>query len=328
MQLGRHLIRIEGMTEEQIRFYISTAEQFVEINERAVKKVPTLRGKTVVNLFYEPSTRTRTSFEIAAKRLSADAVNINTQISSVTKGETLVDTVQTIQAMAPDVLVMRHPASGATDFIAKHLPKTAVVNAGDGLHEHPSQALLDALTMKQRVGRLENLTITLVGDSFRSRVARSNIFLHRILGNKIRVVGPPSLAVAEWASMGAEVHHHMESALEGADVVMSLRMKLEYLKESFVPSAVEYSRKYGITEPLLAKYAPKSIVLAPGPFIRGTEVSTEVIDGPRSCYHLQVRNGVATRMAVLFLLGSGSGGARDEVPAVEAAVTSEPGAAS
>lgn len=305
VQIGPHLLGIHGLSKTQIEFLVGTAEQFLEINQREVKKVPTLRGKTVVNLFYEASTRTRTSFEIAAKRLSADAVNISAQASSVTKGETLKDTVQTIEAMAPDILVMRHPASGAPHFVAKCLKHCAVVNAGDGLHEHPTQALLDALTMKQALGRIDKLTLVLVGDCLRSRVARSNIILHRALGNTVRVVGPPTLILPHFQELGVEVHHNMESALEGADVVMSLRMKMEYLAEAFVPSADEYTRKYCITERLLSRYAPKSVVLAPGPFIRGTEVSSEVIDGPRSLYSNQVANGVAVRMAALFLLMRG-----------------------
>ncbi len=305
--VGPHLLGIAGLNREQLDFLLATSEQFIGINQREVKKVPTLRGKTVVNLFYEASTRTRSSFELAAKRLSADAVNISAQSSSVTKGETLKDTVQTIEAMAPDILVMRHPASGAPHFAAKQLTRTAVVNAGDGLHEHPTQALLDALTIKQALGKIDNLILVMVGDCLRSRVARSNIILHRILGNKVRLVGPPTLILPAFKELGVECHHHMESALEGADVVMSLRMKMEYLAEAFVPNADEYARKYCITERLLSSYAPDSIVLAPGPFIRGTEISSEVIDGPRSRYADQVANGVAVRMAVLFLLMKGMG---------------------
>lgn len=303
--IGPHLLGTEGLDADQIEFLVDTAEQFVEVSTRNVKKVPALRGKTIVNLFLEPSTRTRTSFEIAAKRLSADTVNISGGDSSVKKGETLIDTALTLQAMSPDVVVIRHPESGAPHLISRYLKHCSVVNAGDGLHEHPTQALLDALTMKQALGRLRNLTIVFVGDALRSRVARSNIFLHRALGNTLRVVAPPTLALREFRELGAEVHYHMESALEGADVVMSLRMKFEYLKEFHVPNLVEYSRKYCVKESLLSAYAPKSIVLAPGPFVRGVEIASEVVDGPRSQISRQVTNGVAVRMAVLFILAQG-----------------------
>ena len=306
-QIGPHLLGIEGLTREQVVFMLDTAEQFVDINRRSVKKVPTLRGKTIVNLFLEPSTRTRTSFEIAAKRLSADAVNVSGSGSSVTKGETLIDTASTLQAMAPDVVVMRHPCSGAPWLLEKHLKNIKVINAGDGLHEHPTQALLDALTIRQKLGRLDNLTLTFVGDVLRSRVARSDIFLHRLFGNKIKIVAPPTIAPKEFEALGCEIHYDMESGLEGSDVVMSLRMKHEYLHDFFVPNLDEYSVKYCITEQRLARACPKSVVLAPGPFIRGTEITSEVIDGPRSLYHQQVENGVAVRMAAIFLLCSGPG---------------------
>lgn len=315
----KHLLGIEGLSADQIKYLLDTAEVFTDINRRKIKKVPSLRGKTVINLFLEPSTRTRTSFEIAAKRLSADAVNVSGDSSSVTKGETLIDTVRTLEAMAPDVVVVRHAASGAPQLIADHLSSSAVVNAGDGLHEHPTQALLDALTIKQALDKLSGLKIVLVGDVLRSRVARSNIFLHRVLGNKVSVVAPPSLARPEFEAMGVEVHHHMEPALEGANVVMSLRMKKEYLGQSFVPSLEEYSYKYCISEKLLSKYAPDSIVLAPGPFIRGTEIDSEVIDGPRSYYDAQVENGVAVRMAVIYLLcrGLSARGAQESADEIE-----------
>lgn len=304
----RHLLGIEGLSKEDILTYLDTADQFVEVNERSVKKVPTLRGKTIINLFLEPSTRTRVSFEIAAKRMSADSVNVSGKDSSVNKGETLRDTVQTLQAMNPALVVMRHPSSGAASFVARHLQSCGVINAGDGLHEHPTQALLDALTIRQHFGALTGLTVTMVGDAFRSRVARSNIFLHKILGNTIRVVAPPTLAVREFEALGVEVFHHMEAALPGSDVVMSLRMKHEYLKDYFVPNLEEYSARYYIDEKLLSKYCPGCIVLAPGPFIRGVEIDTPVIDGPRSLYAKQVSNGVAVRMAVMYLLACGGSG--------------------
>lgn len=306
--IGPHLLGIDGLNREQVDFLLDSAQQFVEVNERSVKKVPTLRGKTVVNLFLEPSTRTRSSFELAGKRLSADVINISEKTSSTTKGETLIDTALTLQSMNPDVIVVRHPASGAPHLIAKYIKRASVVNAGDGLHEHPTQALLDALTIRQRLGRLEGITLTMVGDSFRSRVARSNILLHRLYGNKVRIVAPPTLAVKEFAELGVEVHHHMESALEGSDVVMSLRMKQEYLTDTFVPTLQEYTDRFNISEKILQRYCAKAIVLSPGPTIRGVEIDSEVVEGPRSQISRQVTNGVAVRMAVLLLLAVGSHG--------------------
>lgn len=302
INVGPHLLGIAGLTREQVDFMLDSAQQFVEVSERNVKKVPTLRGKTVINLFLEPSTRTRSSFEIAGKRLSAEVINVSDKQSSVTKGETLIDTALTLQAMAPDVVVVRHASSGAPHLLTKHLKHCAIINAGDGLHEHPTQALLDALTIRQHFGRLDGLTMTLVGDAFRSRVARSNILLHRLYGNRVRIVAPPTLAVKEFRDLGAEVYDDMGAALDGADVVMSLRMKHEYLKDHFVPNLDEYTRRFYISERVLAKHAPGSVVLAPGPFIRGVEIDSGVIDGPRSLYARQVGNGVAVRMAVLFLM--------------------------
>ncbi|MCB0324198.1 MAG: aspartate carbamoyltransferase catalytic subunit [Bdellovibrionales bacterium] len=303
--IGRHLLGINGLTREQVEYLLTTAEQFVEVSTRNVKKVPTLRGKTVINLFLEASTRTRSSFEIAGKRMSADVVNVSGSSSSTTKGETLIDTALTLESMDPDVVVIRHASSGAAHLIAKHLTRASVINAGDGLHEHPSQALLDALTMRQAFGTIEGLTVTIVGDVLRSRVARSNIHLLRLFGCSVRVVAPPTLAKkAEFEALGCQVFYHMPEALEGADVVMSLRMKHEYLKDLFVPNLDEYSRKYIVSEPMLARYAPNCKVLAPGPIIRGTEITSEVADGPRSLISRQVTNGVAVRMALLYVLGA------------------------
>jgi len=313
-KLGQHLLGIEGLSRETLDYLLDTAEQFLEVSERSVKKVPSLRGKTVINLFLEPSTRTRTSFEIAAKRLSADAVNISGSSSSTTKGETLIDTALTLQAMAPDVVVIRHAASGAAHLIARHLKNTSVVNAGDGLHEHPTQALLDALAIRQRLGKIENLTVTFVGDVLRSRVFRSNCILLQQYGCKLRVVAPPTLAIQDFKALGVEVFYDMPPALEGADVVMSLRMKFEYGgSDNYVPNLDEYSKKYCVSESMLQKYCPNCIVLAPGPFNRGTEISSEVADGPRSTISKQVENGVAVRMAVLFLLCAGASGKVDEM---------------
>ncbi len=303
--IGPHLLGIEGLSREQIEFVLDTAEQFREVNTRTVKKVPTLRGKTVVNLFLEPSTRTRTSFEIAAKRLSAESINISGKDSSVTKGETLIDTVLNIQSMVPDAVVMRHASSGAVNLIARYLSNVAVINAGDGLHEHPTQALLDLLTIRQALGRIDGLTIAIVGDSLRSRVMRSNLIIHKILGNKVRLVGPPSLVPFEFADLGAEVFHDLALGIEGADVVMSLRVKFEYLKDVFIPNLEEYSKHYFLNERVIAAHAPDAIILAPGPIVRGVEIDSALADGPRSHILKQVENGVAVRMAVLFALVMG-----------------------
>jgi aspartate carbamoyltransferase catalytic subunit len=302
----RHLLGIEGLMADQITALVDLGEEFIEINERPVKKVPALRGKTVINLFLEPSTRTRTSFEIAAKRLSAESINIGAKDSSVTKGESLLDTGLTLQAMAPDIVVMRHSSSGAPHFLANMLGKTAIVNAGDGLHEHPTQALLDAIAIRRRLGRLTGLTLTFVGDAYRSRVARSNIFLHRALGNSVRLVAPPTMAVKEFEDMGVEVSYTLEKGIKDADIVMPLRMKHEYLKDFFIPSLDEYSRLYCINEERLSRYCPEAIVLSPGPIDRGCEIDSHVADGLRSEIQRQVTFGVALRMSVLFLLAHGS----------------------
>jgi aspartate carbamoyltransferase catalytic subunit len=300
-----HLITIKGHSREEIKFLIDTSQTFVEVGERKVKKVPALRGKTIVNLFLEPSTRTRTSFEIAGKRLSADVINVSGSSSSTTKGETLVDTLLNIRSMCPDVVVVRHSSSGACELLKKLVPGTSIINAGDGLHEHPTQALLDALTLQQHFGKIEGLTITLVGDVLRSRVARSTIFLHQLYGNTIRVVAPPTLAHPDFESLGVSVFHHMEEALPGSDVVMSLRMKHEYQKDTYIPNLDEYSKRFIISEKVLSRYCPEAMVLAPGPIIRGVEITSEVADGPRSLILKQVTNGVAVRMAMLFLLATG-----------------------
>lgn len=311
--IGPHVLGIAGMTREQIEFILATAQQFREVNTRSVKKVPSLRGKTVINLFLEPSTRTRTSFEIAAKRMSADAINISAGTSSVTKGETLIDTALTLQAMAPDVVVLRHSESGASHLLAEVLSSCAIVNAGDGLHEHPSQALLDALTIHNRLGRLSDITLTMVGDVLRSRVARSNILLHRILGNKVRIVAPPTLARKEFEEMGVEVYSKMEDAVVDSDVIMSLRMKFEYLKDIFVPNLDEYSRLYCVGEKHMKLAKPDCLLMAPGPFVRGVEVDSAVVDGPQSLVSDQVENGVAVRMALLFLLTTGKGVSQPDI---------------
>ena len=245
------------------------------------------------------------SFELAAKRLSADAINFSASSSSSSKGESVIDTALTIRSMNPDVIVVRHGSSGVPQMIAKHLGETSIVNAGDGLHEHPTQALLDALTIRRKLGTLEGLTVSFVGDALRSRVVRSDIHLLKAFGSKVRLVGPRTLAVKEFESIGAEVHDNMDTGLEGADVVVSLRMKHEYLKDYFIPSLEEYSRLFCVNQERLNRLCPDAIVLAPGPIIRGTEISAEVAEGAKSLIETQVEMGVAVRMAVLFTLATG-----------------------
>lgn len=319
IQNGRHLLGIEGLSKETILGLLDSSKSFVEVGEREIKKVPSLRGKTIVNLFLEPSTRTRSSFEIAGKRLSADTVNISGSESSVVKGETLLDTVQTLESMSPDIIVMRHSESGAAKFAADHLSRSSVVNAGDGMHEHPTQALLDCLTLKlhfEKLGRsLSGLKIAIVGDVFHSRVARSNIWAHAALGNEVVLVGPPTLLPKDFCGSlppGIKTEYDLRRGAADADVVMCLRMQLERQKEHFVPSLEEYTRSYCVSEKLLSSVAPHSVVLHPGPANRGTEISSEVLDGPRSLARDQVNRGVAVRMAVLFALAVGSREEREE----------------
>jgi aspartate carbamoyltransferase catalytic subunit len=295
-----HLLGLEGLSREEILYLIESASSFREISERDIKKVPTLRGKTVVSLFYEASTRTRTSFEIAAKRLSADFVSISSATSSTTKGETLLDTARNIAAMRPDCLVIRHVASGAPHFLAKRVD-CPIINAGDGMHEHPTQALLDLLTIRDRVGRLEGLDVAIVGDVLHSRVTRSNVHALRKLGCRIRLVGPPTLLPPEAAAWG-EVHHDLRAGIRGADAIMMLRIQRERQGANFFPSLDEYSRYFCLTRAALAEAKPQAVVLHPGPINRGVEIASDVADGPASLIMDQVTNGVAVRMAVLFVL--------------------------
>ncbi len=298
----RHLLGLDGLSRDELLYLIDTAASFKEVSERDIKKVPTLRGKTVIGLFYEASTRTRTSFEIAAKRLSADYVNISSATSSSSKGETLLDTARNVEAMRPDALVIRHPASGAPHFLAKRID-CAVINAGDGTHEHPTQALLDLLTIRDRVGRLDDLTVAIVGDILHSRVARSNVHALRALGARIRLVGPPTLLPAETAAWG-EVHHQLRSGIRDADVVMALRLQRERQGRNYLPSLEEYARYFCLTRAALAGAKPNAVVMHPGPINRGIEIASEVADGTASLIMDQVTNGVAVRMATLFLLAS------------------------
>jgi aspartate carbamoyltransferase catalytic subunit len=298
----RHLLGLAGLSREELLYLLDTAASFKEVSERDIKKVPTLRGKTIVGLFYEASTRTRTSFEIAAKRLSADYVNISAATSSSSKGETLLDTARNVDAMRPDALVIRHSASGAPHFLAKRMD-CAVINAGDGTHEHPTQALLDLLTIRDRVGRLDELTVAIVGDILHSRVARSNVHALRALGARIRLVGPPTLLPAEAAAWG-DVHHELRSGIRDADVVMMLRLQRERQGRNFLPSLEEYARYFCLTRAALAGAKPNAVVMHPGPINRGIEIASEVADGAASLIMDQVTNGVAVRMAILFLLAT------------------------
>ena len=303
--LGKDLLGLEPLSAEQIRMILDTAEPFKEVSERAIKKVPALRGKTIVNLFFEASTRTRISFEFAEKRLSADTVNVASQGSSVSKGETLVDTARNLEAMRIDMVVIRHHSSGAARFLGERI-RSNVINAGDGKHEHPTQGLLDLLTLRDRFGKIEGLKVAICGDVLHSRVARSNIFGLVKLGAEVAVCGPPTLLPKGLSELGVTVMHHIEDAIAWADALNVLRLQLERMEAGFVPSLREYNRIFGVTSDRLAR-APKDIVIMhPGPMNRGVEIDSDVADGPHSVILPQVTNGVAVRMAVLYLLAGGS----------------------
>jgi aspartate carbamoyltransferase catalytic subunit len=296
----RHLLGLEGMSREDLTFLLDRATSFKEISERDIKKVPTLRGKTVVSFFYEASTRTRASFEIAAKRMSADFVSLSGSASSVTKGETLLDTARNLAAMRPDAIILRHAASGAAQFLADRV-NCPIINAGDGAHEHPTQGLLDALTIRERKGAIEGLTVAIVGDVLHSRVARSNIFALRALGAKIRLVGPPTFLPPEMNAWG-EVTSDLHQGVAGADVIVMLRLQLERQGKHFFPTIDEYSRYFCLNRDAVRKAKPDVIILHPGPLNRGIEIASDVADGPYSVIMDQVTNGIAVRMAVLYLL--------------------------
>ena len=302
--LGKDLIGLETLSGDTIRAILDTAEPFKEISERAIKKVPVLRGKTIVNLFFEPSTRTRISFEFAEKRLGADTVNISSSGSSVVKGETLVDTARNLEAMRIDMVVIRHSSSGAARFLADRIPSN-VINAGDGQHEHPTQALLDMLTIRDRLGRLAGLKVCIVGDIVHSRVARSNIFGLRALGADVAVCGPRSLIPYGIEELGVEIFNHIEDAIQWADALNVLRLQLERMQTGFIPSLREYNRAFGVTHARLEKAPRDTVILHPGPINRGVEIDSSVADGPQSVILPQVTNGVAVRMAVLYLLAGG-----------------------
>jgi len=304
----KHLLGIRELTVNQITHLLDTAQSFLDISKREIKKVPALRGRTVINLFFEPSTRTRTSFEIAAKRLSADAVNISVSTSSVSKGETLLDTARNLEAMAPDCIVIRHSSAGAPHHLARAC-SASIVNAGDGAHEHPTQALLDALTIRERKGHIEGLKVAIIGDILHSRVARSNVYLLSKLGATISVAGPGTLVPHEFADLieqGVRIEPRIEGAIEAADVVIILRIQRERQTDAFFPSMREYAVHYGLHLNHLSFAAPDAIVMHPGPMNRGIEISSEIADGGRSLILDQVTNGVAVRMAVLYLLAGGS----------------------
>lgn len=298
---SRHLLGIEPLDRAEIDLILDTALAMKEVGSRPIKKVPTLRGRTVVNLFFEASTRTRMSFELAEKRLSADTLGMTTSGSSVTKGETLGDTARTIEAMSPDLIVMRHASSGAPHQLSR-ICRAGIINAGDGTHEHPTQALLDAFTIRERKGRLEGLRIAIVGDLEHSRVLRSNLFLLTKMGASIVLCAPPTLKPVGIELMGVEFTTSIDRAVEGADVVMMLRVQHERMRGLFLPSMREYFTVFGLTPERMRRAAPDAIVMHPGPMNRGVEIDSAVADGPWSVILDQVANGVAVRMAVLYLL--------------------------
>ena len=304
---AKHLLGIRELSVEEITTILDSADSFKEVSTRAIKKVPTLRGKTVINFFFEASTRTRTSFEIAAKRLSADSINISASTSSVSKGETLIDTARNLEAMAPDAIVIRHPSPGVPHQLATMID-ASIINAGDGAHEHPTQALLDAFTIRERKGRIAGLQIAIIGDIMHSRVARSNTHLLTKLGAHIRIAGPRTLIPPHYDKLiensegSVTVCRRVDEAIAGSDVVMMLRIQRERMTNAFFPSLKEYSVEYGLTLRRLELAAADCIVMHPGPVNRGIEISSEVADGSRSLILDQVTNGVAVRMAILFLL--------------------------
>jgi len=300
-----HLLGIADLERDEIEHILTLAESFKEVSTRTIKKVPTLRGRTVVNLFFEPSTRTQSSFDLACKRLSADTLGVSASSSSVLKGETLIDTARNIQAMAPDVIGVRHKEAGAPGLLTHHI-NASVVNAGDGSHEHPTQALLDALTMKERKGRITGLRVVIVGDIDHSRVARSNIHLLTKLGAKVTLAGPLSLMPTGIEKLGVEVSPRIEDALKGADVVMMLRIQLERDAGRRIPSLREYYMSFGLTEDRVKLCKRNVIIMHPGPINRGVEIDSAVADGRYSVIMEQVTNGVAVRMAVLYLLAGSS----------------------
>jgi aspartate carbamoyltransferase catalytic subunit len=301
----KDLLGIGDLSSEEITLVLDTAEAMKEVGTRPIKKVPALRGKTVVNLFFEPSTRTRTSFEIAEKRLSADTLNIATSTSSVVKGETLADTALNLEAMSPDMIVLRHSSSGACHFLSR-ICRSVIINAGDGMHEHPTQALLDAFTIRERKKQLAGLKVAIIGDLLHSRVLRSNIQLLTKMGAHVWVCGPPTLIPTDIRRFGVQPTSRVDEAIADADVIMLLRIQLERMEGAYFPSLREYFRVFGMTEERLRLARPDVMIMHPGPMNRGVEIASEVADGPYSVILDQVANGVAVRMAVLYLLAGGT----------------------
>ncbi len=297
----KNILSTKELTKQDIQQILDTAESFKEISTRAIKKVPTLRGKTIINLFFEPSTRTRTSFEIAGKRLSADVINISGSTSSTVKGENLIDTARNLEAMNPDILVVRHQCSGAPALLSQFV-NSRIINAGDGSHEHPSQALLDLLTIRSHKGSLEGLKVMIVGDINHSRVARSNIKAMQTMGMKVRVVGPPPLIPVDLERLGVEVSYNLSEAIKYVDVVMVLRIQLERQNQGLISSLREYSNYFCLTSEILAKAQDDILIIHPGPVNRGVEIAMDVMEGPRSLILNQVTNGIAIRMALFYLL--------------------------
>ena len=307
IKLGKKdILGIQEMTTDEISLILETAESFLEISTREIKKVPTLRGKSVINLFYEASTRTRTSFEIAGKRLSADTINISTSTSSVVKGETLLETARTLEAMNPDIIVLRHSAAGAPHLLAR-MVKQSIINAGDGAHEHPSQALLDMMTIKEKKGRIAGLKVAIVGDILHSRVARSNIYGLTKMGARVVVAGPATMMPRDIERMGVKAYTKIEEAIADADVVMMLRIQMERQKQNVFPSLREYAQHYCLSRRHMKLTGPDAIVMHPGPINRGVEISPDIADDPGCSVILdQVNKGVAVRMAMLYLLSGGN----------------------
>jgi aspartate carbamoyltransferase catalytic subunit len=305
--MKKDLLSIGDLTREDVHLVLDTADAMREVGERPIKKVPTLRGRTIVNLFYEPSTRTRTSFEIAEKRLSADTLNIAVASSSVVKGETLVDTALNIEAMAPDMIVVRHASSGAAHLLSR-ICQSRIINAGDGMHEHPTQALLDAFTIRQHKPEIAGLKVAIVGDLLHSRVLRSNVLLLTMLGADVWVSGPATLVPRGIERLGVRVSTSVDEAVAGADVIMMLRIQHERMQGAFFPSIREYFNTFGMTRERVERAKPDVIIMHPGPMNRGVEIASDVADGPYSVILEQVANGVAVRMAVLYLLGGAPSG--------------------
>jgi len=301
----KDLVSLASLSPDEIMLILETTDSFKEVSGREIKKVPALRGKTVVNLFFEPSTRTRTSFELAAKRLSADVINFSPSFSSVVKGETLLDTARNIEAMQADIIVLRHPAAGAAETLARGV-KSSVINGGDGWHEHPTQALLDLFTLRERKLEFKGLRVAIVGDIAHSRVARSNIYALTKLGAEVRVVGPPTMIPAYLDRLGVRICYDLDEGLRGADVIMMLRLQLERQGRALFPTIREYSRLYGLTPERVKLAEPGALIMHPGPINRGVEIAPEVADSLSSVILDQVANGVAVRMGILYLL-SGAG---------------------